>query len=143
MRRPSPALVVDAAVLISAAFGRSSGVVKTAASARFLVTTERAVQEARRRIELGLKRPDLLATVDTLMETITIVPTADFEATLPDSRLSLKEAVGSRNGSTKDAHVLALAWAADADIWSSDRDFSGTGVASWSTPNLIRGLARD
>jgi len=52
----------------------------------------------------------------------------------------LRDAVGSRNGSTKDAHVLALAWEVLADIWSADRDFAGTGVASWSTPNLLRAL---
>jgi hypothetical protein len=31
--------------------------------------------------------------------------------------------------------------AAEADVWSTDRDFAGTGVASWSTRNLMRGLA--
>jgi hypothetical protein len=25
--------------------------------------------------------------------------------------------------------------------WTTDRDFAGTGVASWSTPNLMRGPA--
>ncbi len=141
MRSPSPALVVDAAILIAAVRGRSSAAVETAALARVLITTDRAVQEARRRIELGLKRPDLLAMVDVLMESIAVVPAADFESSLPDSKFALKEAVTSRNGSVKDAHILALAWAADADIWSSDRNFAGTGVASWSTPNLMRGLA--
>jgi hypothetical protein len=27
-----------------------------------------------------------------------------------------------------------------SNAWTSDRDFAGTGVASWSTPNLIRAL---
>jgi predicted nucleic acid-binding protein len=49
--------------------------------------------------------------------------------------------VASRNGSVKDAHVLALAWSVEADIWTTDRDFAGTGIATWSTPNLVRGLA--
>jgi len=53
----------------------------------------------------------------------------------------LRDAVASRNGSVRDAHVLALAWSVDGDIWTTDRDFAGTGVASWSTPNLMRGLA--
>lgn len=88
-----------------------------------------------------MRRPDLLAAIDTLMNSITVVPAADFEAGLPDSERSLREAVASRNGSVKDAHILALARTADADIWSSDRDFAGTGVATWSTPNLMRGLA--
>ena len=129
-------------MLIAAVRGRSSAAVRMAARTNFLVTTDRAVQEARRRIELGMKRPDLLAMVDRLMEMVTIIPAADFEASLPDGRTSLMEAVASRNGSIKDAHLLALAWAAEADIWSTDRDFAGTGVATWSTPNLLRGLAR-
>lgn len=141
MKPPSPALVVDAAVLISAAFGRSSALIKKAAATRILITTERAIQEAKRRIELDLKRPDLLAMVDTLTESIAVIPTNDLEPDLPDCERALKEAVGSRNGSIKDAHLLALARTADADIWSTDRDFAGTGVATWSTPNLMRGLA--
>lgn len=88
-----------------------------------------------------MKRPDLLVVLDTLLESITVVRDADIESNLADSQWSLREAVASRNGSVKDAHILALAWAADADIWSTDRDFAGTGVATWSTPNLVRGLA--
>ena len=143
MKTPSPALVVDAAILVAAARGRSSSAIKTAARTRILITTERAIQEARRRIELGMKRPDLLTMVDTLMASIAVVPVTDLESNLPESELALKEAVASRNGSIKDSHILALAWAVDADIWSSDRDFAGTGVASWSTPNLMRGLAAE
>ncbi len=134
-------LVVDAAVLISAAFGRSSPAIKRTAGTRILITTERAIQEARRRIELGMKRPDLLTMVDTLMESIAVVSATAIASYLPDSELCLKEAVDSRNGSVKDAHNLALAWAVDADIWAPYRYFAGTGVASWSTPNLMRGLA--
>jgi hypothetical protein len=47
--------VLDAAVLVAAARGRSSGAVLAAARAAALVTTDRVVHEARRRIELGLK----------------------------------------------------------------------------------------
>ena len=47
-----------------------------------LVTTDRVVQEARRRIELGLKRPDLLAVVDALVSQMTVVPVAALSQTL-------------------------------------------------------------
>ena len=141
MSVPSSTLVVDAAVLVAAARGRSSGAVLEAARAAALVTTDRVVQEARRRIELGLKRPELLAIVDGLIAQMTIVPVAALMPILLRSEVVLKDAVASRNGSIKDAHVLALAWSVDADIWTSDRDFAGTGVATWSTPNLMRGLA--
>lgn len=141
MKRPSPTLVVDAAILVAAARGRSSGAVIEAAGTRVLVTTDRAVREARRRIELGLKRPELLAIIDALAAEMSVIPVAGLEPRIADSETALKDAVASRNGSVKDAHILSLAWATDADIWTTDRDFAGAGVATWSTPNLMRGLA--
>jgi predicted nucleic acid-binding protein len=142
MRVPSPTVILDAAVLISAVFGRSTGAIKQAQRTLTLVTTERTVHEARRRIELGLRRPDLLDALDRLTRTMTVVPMPLLEPLLSECELTLRDAVSSRNGSTRDAHVLALAWSANADVWTTDRDFAGTGVATWSTPNLIRGLAQ-
>jgi predicted nucleic acid-binding protein len=60
---------------------------------------------------------------------------------LPSAAIALRDSIPSRNGSTNDAHILALAWSANAEIWSHDRDFAGTGVASWSTLNLLTALA--
>lgn len=134
-------LVVDAAILIAAARGRSSGAVLAAARAAVLVTTDRAIAETRRRIDLGLKRPELQPIVDALVAEMTVVPVAALTAFLSEAAVALTDAVASRNGSNDDAHLLALAWSVDADIWTTDRDFAGAGVASWSTPNLIRGLA--
>ena len=106
-----------------------------------LITTDRVIHEARRRIELGLRRPELLDVLDELAAVITIIPVAALEALLAQGELALRDAVPSCNGSIKDAHVVALAWCAEADVWTTDRDFAGTGVATWSTPNLMRGLA--
>jgi len=141
MNRPSESLVVDASVLIAAVLGRSSGAIKMVNETVALVTSERVIEEARRRLTLGLKRPELLPVVDALVAVMTVAPSEALAPLLPQSEIVLKEAVASRNGSTKDAHVLALAWSVDGDVWSMDRDFAGTGVASWSTPNLLRGLA--
>jgi len=141
MNRPSESLVVDASVLIAAVLGRSSGAIKMVNETVALVTSERVIEEARRRLTLGLKRPELLPVVDALVAVMTVAPSEALAPLLPRSEIVLKEAVASRNGSTKDAHVLALAWSVDGDVWSMDRDFAGTGVASWSTPNLLRGLA--
>jgi len=77
MKAPSSTLVLDAAVLVAAARGRSSGAVLEAARAAVLVTTDRVLHEACRRIELGLKRPDLLAIVDALAAEMTVVPRHD------------------------------------------------------------------
>ena len=141
MRRPSTTIVVDAAILVAAVRGRSSGAILKAAGSAILVTTDRVVQEARRRIELGLKRPELLGVLGELAELLTVVPVAALEPVLARCEEALRDAVPSRNGSVRDAHVLALAWSVEADVWTTDRDFAGTGVATWSTPNLMRGLA--
>ena len=141
MRLPTSTLVVDAAILIAAVRGRSSGAFMQAAHAAAFVTTDRVVHEARRRIEDGLQRPDLLPVLDELTAEMTVIPVAALMPILDQSETALREAVASRNGSVRDAHVLALAWSVDADIWTTDRDFAGTGIATWSTPNLMRGLA--
>jgi predicted nucleic acid-binding protein len=141
VRPPTTTIVIDAAILVAAVRGRSSGALLTAAESVVLVTTDRVVQEVRRRIALGLQRPDLLDVLDDLAELLTIVPVASLEQLIGRCEETLREAVPSRNGSVRDAHVLALAWSVEADVWTTDRDFAGTGVATWSTPNLMRALA--
>jgi predicted nucleic acid-binding protein len=141
VRAPTSTLVVDAAVLVAAARGRSSGALLEAGRSAALLTTDRVVHEARRRIELGLRRPELLAIIDGLLAEMTVIPVAALTPLLAESEIALRDAVASRNGSIRDAHVLALARSVEADVWTTDRDFAGTGVASWSTPNLMRGLA--
>jgi predicted nucleic acid-binding protein len=83
----------------------------------------------------------LLAIIDELLAQMTVVLVAALTPVLAESEIALKVAAASRNGSIRDAHVLALARCVEADVWSTDRDFAGTGVASWSTPNLMRSLA--
>jgi predicted nucleic acid-binding protein len=141
MRAPSATVVVDAAILISGVLGRSKGAIKEAMRTTRLVTTDRVVQEAQRRIELGMGRPDLIEALDALTAGITIVPLSALEPLMAAGEVALRDAVASRNDSTKDAHVLALAWSAGADVWTTDRDLAGTGVATWSTPNLMDALA--
>ncbi len=142
MRVPSSRLMVDAAVLVSAVLGRSSWAILEASRIAELATTDQAVHEARRRIELGLKRPELLNIIDRLLGEMTVVAVAALAPDIARGEIALRDAVASRNGSVNDAHLLALAWSLEADIWTPDRDFAGTGVATWSTPNLIRGLAK-
>jgi len=141
MRPPASTVVLDTTVLISAALGRTGSVIKRVQLAAALITTSRVVEEARRKIELGLKAPELLPRLDAIAATLTVVPVARLAPVMPDAEAVLRDAVPSRNGSARDAHVLALAWSTGADIWSADRDFAGTGVPSWSTINLVRALA--
>lgn len=143
MSVPRSAIVIDASLIIAAALGRNSSALEVAAQARHLVVSARAVAEARRRIELGLKKPELLPILDRIVAGLNVIPEQDTDAQVGRAGTSLKDAVVSQNGSTRDAHVLACAWLANADIWSFDRDFAGTGVASWSTANLMRALLQE
>jgi predicted nucleic acid-binding protein len=141
LRPPSSTLVVDAAILVAATRGRSSGALLLASEAVALITTDRAIEEARRRIELGMKRPELLPILYALAAKMAVAPMDGLAALIPAAEQGLCDAVASRNGSIRDAHVLAVAWEVDADVWTTDRDFAGAGVATWSTPNLMRALA--
>lgn len=141
MKAVSSALVVDAAILVSALLGRQTGAMMEAVRACRLVTTDRAVMEVSRRIELGLKRPELLPLLDAILGEMAVVPLSTLGDNIGRAEAVLRDSVPSRNGSMRDAHILALSWAVDGDIWTHDRDFAGTGVASWSTPNLMRALA--
>jgi hypothetical protein len=58
--------------LVAAARGRSFGALLEAGQSATLVTTDRVVHEARRRIELGLRRPELLAVIDRLLAEMTV-----------------------------------------------------------------------
>lgn len=141
MKAVSSALVVDAAILVSALLGRQTGAMTEALRACRLVTTDRAVLEVSRRVELGLKRPELLPLLDAILAEMAVVPLSTLGDDVGRAELVLRDSVPSRNGSIRDAHILALSWAVDGDIWTHDRDFAGAGVASWSTPNLMRALA--
>src|SRR5215472_14180543 len=114
MKAPSTTLIVDAAILVAAVRGRSSGALLRTAQSASLAVTDRAIHEARRRIALGLKRPELLEILDELAQALVVVPVASLEPFLSDSEMVLRDAVPSRNGSSRDAHVLALAWSLDA-----------------------------
>lgn len=87
-----------------------------------------------------MRLPALIPVLDRVVEELTVAPALAYAPLIPAAEAALRDAVPSRNGSTRDAHILALAWIADADIWSADRDFAGAGAASWSTANLIRAL---
>jgi predicted nucleic acid-binding protein len=143
MNEPRSVLVVDASLLIAAAMGRNSHALETAARARHLVVSERALVEARKRIELGVRRPELLSLLDRIAATLVVVTDQHTAELIQRAERALRNAVASQNGSVRDAHVLSCAWVTNADIWTFDRDFAGTGVASWSTANLMRALADD
>jgi predicted nucleic acid-binding protein len=141
VRPPSSAVVVDSAILVSALIGRTAGAIFDVSTSRRLYTTDRAMIEVSRRVALGMRRPDLLPALDALLRDLDVVAVEDISPSISAAEFALRNSVPSRNGSDDDAHILALAWELEADIWSHDRDFAGTGVSTWSTINLVKALA--
>lgn len=134
--------MVDSNIVVSAILGFKSGPAIRRVGERFdLVISERGVSEVRsivQRVAAGKRGAGDLAE---LYLGLMACPVTGSEPDLREAERALRFAVASRNGSTADAHVLALAWALDADIWSHDRDFAGTGWPSWSSANLLAYLA--
>ena len=142
-RPPSSVLVVDANIVLSVVFGlRSRPVFEAVLATRALLTSARVREEV-----LGtaahVGEPGAVEIATALLEMVTVVDASLYEDRLEPAAAVLRHAVASRNGSIKDAHVLALAWTLDADIWSHDRDFAGTGWPSWSNANLRASLERE
>ena len=144
-RAPSSVLVVDANIILSVVLGRRSRpVFETVAASRTVVTSARAADEVR-----GVVRgvPDLphdaAELAEALLGGIGVVDEAVYADLKEGAERVLTQAVASRNGSTSDAHLLACAWAFDADLWTHDRDFAGTGWPSWSNANLNDSLSPD
>ncbi|KPF72684.1 hypothetical protein IP69_02060 [Bosea sp. AAP35] len=86
------------------------------------------------------RAPDAEDDAKNVLRLMEVPQEARYRDSLTQAADTLRNAAASRNGSVKDAHILALAWAYDADIWSHDRDFAGTGWPSWSSANLAAAL---
>ena len=131
------ALVVDANILVAAVLGSTTGAhLDLIAGRRSLIISEVAFDEANRVI--GYIRPNDLSVLESLLDLLTIIAREDVaDEDRAAAEMALRNSPASRNGSVADAHLLALAWTLDADLWSHDGDFAGTGWPSWSTPNLL------
>jgi predicted nucleic acid-binding protein len=144
-RGPSETIIVDANIVLSAVLGfRSRPLLETISARRALVISLEASLEVRHVLaRLDPDSPLLFEIAEDILESIEVVETIRYDANLPSAEQSLQHAVASRNGSLSDAHILALAWTYDADIWSHDRDFAGTGWPSWSSANLAAALSEE
>ena len=134
-------LVADTSVLVGELL-RSAGRQRLGDERLDLFLPERMWNEARvelpRRIAAFARRRDLDVTVrDDLVSVclqaieanIVILDEAIYSA-LED------EARGRTLRDPGDWAVVATALALDADIWTNDNDFLGTGVATWTTETL-------
>lgn len=143
MRRPpTPSIVVDANIVLSAVLGqRTRRAMAAVSQQRNVVTTEKVADEVRSvaaSMSARLAGASEMALV--LIGAIDVRQGVDYGEGVEAAEATLRNAVASRSGSGRDAHVLALAWVLGADIWSHDRDFAGTGWPSWSSANLLAHL---
>jgi len=137
-RSPSSVLVVDANIILSVVLGRRSRpVFERVVASRAVVTSARTAEEVRAVVRNIPGLPDDAAELaEAFLGGIAIVHETVYADAVETAGGVLAHAVASRNGSTRDAHLLACAWVFDADLWSHDRDFAGTGWPSWSNANL-------
>lgn len=84
-----------------------------------------------------LTREAVLAEADMLVATASVL--RPFEVIEADVYLDLRETADRRlrEGGKSDWPVLAAAMAIGCAIWSEDTDFFGTGVAVWSSANVL------
>nr|WP_243846915.1 PIN domain-containing protein [Sphingomonas japonica] len=127
-------MVVDANVMVSAILGRSLPLVLDIALETVLMVPTPMIAEAKRNV--ARKRgAEAAVHVDTLLELIAPIDPFAFVHLEREARDRLDA------GGQSDWPVLATALAFEADIWSRDRDFFGTGVAVWATRNIRRSAA--
>lgn len=134
-------LVLDANILVRAALGpRARDIVERhAADAGFFVPAS-CVDEAREHLpaivrKRGWDTEPVMAALDAVLEMLQVVDSALYADTMDEALARL----GSRD--RDDAHVLALALTLDCPIWTEDRDFFGTGVATWTSAQVERYFA--
>jgi predicted nucleic acid-binding protein len=145
LRPPSRIIVVDTNIVLGAALGiRSTDVFERIGQSRVLVISEHAAREVVLVAKGLTENGHSTASIAPLyLDTLSIISGAEYGSLMQSAMTYLQRAPASRNGSTTDAHVLALAWTLDADIWSHDRDFAGTGWPSWSSANLAAALSEE
>lgn len=144
-RAPSADLVVDANIVLGIVLGARAPAtwLRAQASRRLLMSVEAVTEVMTVASHMLDRQPAALERAGELIELLN-VPMADrYEAELDAAAAALRDASASRKGSDKNAHILALAWTSDADIWSHDRDFAGTGWPSWSSANLAAALSEE
>lgn len=141
-RAPSADLVVDANIVLGIVLGVRGPAIwwRAQASRRLLMSIEAVTEVMTVASHMLDRQPTALRRSGELIELLNVPPADRYEAGLNTAKIMLRNAPASRDGSEKDAHILALAWTYDADIWSQDRDFAGTGWPSWSSANLSAAL---
>jgi len=130
------ALVLDANILIRFAIGRQvPRLLSTYVSTVDFLAPDTAFVEARRNLpailrtrgHAGTGATAALDALDAAAEIVTSVSASSYEP----MRAAALARIGQRG--PDDWPVLACALLLNCPIWTEDRDFFGTGVATWTT----------
>jgi predicted nucleic acid-binding protein len=133
-------IVLDANILIRFVLGKTVPALLTAHAPTIdFLAPDTAFGEARRHLpsilrargDDGTGEADALAALEALTAIVTPVPASSYEP----MRTSALARIGQRD--PHDWPVLACALLLNCPIWTEDRDFFGTGVATWTT-SLVR-----
>jgi len=128
-------IVLDANVLMRAVLGRrvdrllegfASQVTFLAPEVAFDDVREHLASVLTKRGELNALKP-ALEKLTRLRLAVQAVDQAEYEAMKPAALAR----IGPRD--PDDWHILACALALNCPIWTEDKDFFGTGVATWTT----------
>lgn len=129
-------IVMDANILIRFVLGeRVQALLVAHAAAIDFLAPDTAFEEARKHLPATLRaRGDdgtgaaaAMAALDAVTAIVTPVPASSYEP--------MREAAMARIGQRdpKDWQVLACSLLLTCPVWTEDKDFFGTGVATWTT----------
>lgn len=128
-------IVLDANVLMRAVLGRRvSGLLETFAAQVTFLAPEMAFDDVREHLAAVLSKRGELGALQPALDKLTVlrsvvqsVDHTEYEA--------MKSAALARIGprDPDDWPILACALLLNCPVWTEDRDFFGTGVATWTT----------
>ncbi len=133
---PARPIVLDANILIRFVLGERVPALLAAHAAMIdFLAPDTAFEEARKHLPAILRAGGddgtggaaALSALDAVTAIVTPVPVSSYE-TMRDAALAR---IGPRD--PDDWPVLACALLLDCPVWTEDRDFFGTGVATWTT----------
>ncbi len=129
-------LAVDANILLRAVFGKAvPSLLERYGDVAALSTPDICLQEVTEHLPLIARRRGVdlsasLRTLELVLTTVAVIDSSFYLQHKADARRRIDEQ------DAKDWPVLATALLLDCPIWTEDRDFFGTGVATWTTRNV-------
>lgn len=133
---PARPIILDTNILIRFVLGEKVSALLAAHAATIdFLTPDTAFEEARKHLPTimrargddGTGEAAAMAELDAVTAIVTSVPASSYEA----MRAPALARIGQRD--PHDWQVLACALLLSCPIWTEDRDFFGTGVATWTT----------